>query len=95
VAGVEDARFQELMPDILHFFGIKKIHNLHSMSNMKYNAIVKSGIEIINRIEIPSELIPADAQVEIEAKKAAGYFTPGEVKKGDDLGKVKGRPIDE
>jgi len=51
------------------------------MSNMKYNAIVKSGIEVINRIEIPSELIPADAQVEIEAKKAAGYFTPGEVKK--------------
>lgn len=95
VAGVEDARFQELMPDILHFFGIKKIHNLHSMSNMKYNAIVKSGIEVINRIEIPSELIPADAQVEIEAKKAAGYFTPGEVKKGEALDKIKGRPIDE
>ncbi len=95
VAGVEDARFQELMPDILQFFGITKIHNLHSMSNMKYNAIVKSGIEVINRIQIPPELIPADAQVEIEAKKAAGYFTPDEVKKGDALEKVKGRPIDE
>ncbi len=95
VAGVEDARFQELMPDILQFFGIKKIHNLHSMSNMKYNAITKSGIEVVNRIEIPEGLIPADAQVEIEAKKAAGYFTPGEVKKGDALEKVKGRPIDE
>ena len=65
------------------------------MSNMKYNAIVKSGIEVINRIQIPAELIPADAQVEIEAKKAAGYFTPDEVKKGDDLQRVKGRPIDE
>lgn len=95
VAGVEDARFQELMPDILQFFGIKKIHNLHSMSNMKYNAIVKSGIEVVNRIQIPEELIPADAQVEIEAKKAAGYFTPGEVKSGQALEKVKGRPIDE
>ena len=95
VAGVEDARFQELMPDVLQFFGIKKIHNLHSMSNMKYNAIVKSGIEVVNRIQIPPELIPEDAQVEIEAKKAAGYFTPGEVKKGDDLKNVKGRPIDE
>lgn len=95
VAGVEDARFQELMPDILQFFGITKIHNLHSMSNMKYNAIVKSGIEVINRIQIPPELIPADAQVEIEAKKAAGYFTPDEVKKGDALTNVKGRPIDE
>jgi len=49
----------------------------------------------VNRIEIPEGLIPADAQVEIEAKKAAGYFTPGEVKKGDALEKVKGSPIDE
>jgi GTP cyclohydrolase II len=93
VAGVEDARFQEFMPDVLHFFGIKKIHNLHSMSNMKYNAIVGSGIEVVNRISIPAELIPADASVEMEAKKAAGYFTEGEIKKGDDLQKVKGREI--
>jgi GTP cyclohydrolase II len=70
VAGVEDARFQELMPDILHWFGIKVIHNMHSMSNMKHDAIVKSGIKVINRISIPDELIPPDAQVEIEAKKA-------------------------
>lgn len=95
VAGVEDARFQELMPDILHWFGIKVIHNMHSMSNMKYDAIVKSGIKVINRISIPEELIPPDAQVEIEAKKAAGYFTAGEVKKGDELKKVMGREIDE
>lgn len=93
VAGVEDARFQEFMPDVLHLFGITKIHNLHSMSNMKYNAIVGSGIEVVNRISIPSELIPADANVEMEAKKAAGYFTEGEVKKGEDLKKVKGREI--
>lgn len=93
VAGVEDARFQEFMPDVLHFFGIKKIHNLHSMSNMKYNAIVGSGIEVVNRISIPAELIPADASVEMEAKKAAGYFTEGEIKKGEDLQKVKGRDI--
>ncbi len=94
VAGVEDARFQELMPDSLHFFGVKKIHNLHSMSNMKYDAIVGSGIEVVNRISIPEGLIPADAQVEIEAKKAAGYFTPEKVKSKDELQKVKGRPIE-
>lgn len=94
VAGVEDARFQEFMPDCLHFFGIKKIHNLHSMSNMKYNAIVDSGIEVVNRISIPEGLVPQDAQVEMEAKKAAGYFTAGEVKSGDDLAKVKGRDIE-
>lgn len=95
VAGVEDARFQEFMPDILHYFGVKKIHNLHSMSNMKYDAIVGSGIEVVNRLSIPDELIPEDAKVEIEAKKAAGYFTDGEVKSGSTLEKVKGRELEE
>lgn len=95
VAGTEDARFQEFMPDCLHFFGIKKIHNLHSMSNMKHGAIVKSGIEVDNRISIPDELIPQDAKVEIEAKKAAGYFSSGPTKNKADLKKVKGRAIDE
>ena len=94
VAGVGDARFQELMPDILQFFGIQKIHNLHSMSNMKYDAIVGSGIEVVNRISIPADLIPQDAQVEIEAKKAAGYFTPETVMSKDELKKVKGRNIE-
>ena len=95
VAGTEDARFQEFMPDCLHFFGIRKIHNLHSMSNMKYDAIVNSGIEVVNRISIPDDLIPEDAQVEMEAKKAAGYFTKDKVKSGDELKKVKGRKIEE
>ncbi len=95
VAGVEDARFQELMPDCLHFFGIQKIHNLHSMSNMKYDAIVGSGIKVVNRISIPDDLIPADAQVEMEAKKAAGYFNVGPKKSKEQLKKVKGRKIDE
>ncbi|MBP9708773.1 MAG: GTP cyclohydrolase II [Oligoflexales bacterium] len=94
VAGVQDARFQEFMPDVLHYFGVKKIHNLHSMSNMKYDAIVKSGIEVVNRVSIPEDLIPGDAMVEIEAKKAAGYFSPASVKKEDDLKKVKGRNLE-
>lgn len=95
VAGTEDARFQELMPDCLHFFGISKIHNLHSMSNMKYDAIVNSGIEVVNRVSIPDELIPDDAKVEMEAKKAAGYFSKDGTKTSEDLKKVKGRGIDE
>lgn len=95
VAGTEDARFQEFMPDCLHLFGIKKIHNLHSMSNMKYDAIVNSGIEVVNRISIPEDLIPEDAMVEMEAKKAAGYFNPGGKKNKDELKKVIGRKIEE
>ncbi len=76
VAGVQDMRFQELMPDVLHWLGITRIDRMVSMSNLKFNAIIQSGIEIVERIPIPEELIPADAQVEIQAKKAAGYYTP-------------------
>jgi len=65
------------------------------MSNMKYDAIVNSGINVINRISIPDELIPQDAQVEIEAKKAAGYFSKEGGKNEQDLEKVKGRNLDE
>ena len=39
VAGVQDARFQQLMPDVLHWFGITRIDRFVSMSNMKYDAI--------------------------------------------------------
>ncbi|MGL4811384.1 MAG: GTP cyclohydrolase II, partial [Beijerinckiaceae bacterium] len=35
VAGVQDARFQQLMPDVLHWLGITRIDRLMSMSNMK------------------------------------------------------------
>ena len=61
------------MPDVLHWLGITKIHNFISMSDMKYNAIVESGIKIVNRVEIPPEMVPKDAQVEIAAKVFHGY----------------------
>ncbi len=95
VAGVQDARFQQLMPDVLHWFGIKRIDNFVSMSDMKHDAIVNSGIEIVNRVAIPDELIPSDAQVEIEAKKSAGYYSPEKSKSKDELKAVKGRKLDE
>ena len=93
VAGVQDMRFQELMPDVLHWLGIRKIHRLVSMSNMKYDAITGSGIEIGERVNIPDELIPADARVEMDAKMAAGYFTPGAVPDAEELKKAKGRGL--
>lgn len=76
---MKDMRHQELMPDVLHWLGIKKIDNVScvlsgeavlkrvltwfvrrsgfpsakmiSMSDMKYNAIVGSGITINRRYE--------------------------------------------
>jgi GTP cyclohydrolase II len=85
-----------LMPDIFHWLGITKIHRFASMSDMKYNALKNQGIEVVERIEIPPELIPADASVEMEAKKAAGYFA-GEtgVKDAASLKDVKGRGLEE
>lgn len=46
VAGVKDARHQALMPDVLHFLGVTHITNLISMSNLKYDAIISSGITV-------------------------------------------------
>ena len=76
VAGVQDARFQQLMPDVLHWMGVARIDRLVSMSNLKYDALIAAGIEIGERVALPAELVPQDAMVEIEAKKAAGYFSP-------------------
>ncbi|ORY76247.1 GTP cyclohydrolase N terminal-domain-containing protein [Leucosporidium creatinivorum] len=88
IAGVKDMRFQALMPDVLHWLGIKKIDNMISMSDLKHDAIVNSGIPIHKRYEIPEDLIPPDSRVEIDAKIAAGYFSTTSV---TDLSKTAGR----
>lgn len=94
VAGVQDMRFQELMPDVLHWLGIQKIHRLVSMSNDKFDAITGSGIDVLERVKIPDELVPADAQVEIEAKLAAGYYADGGlVPDAEKLAAVRGRGL--
>ncbi|OHB31897.1 MAG: hypothetical protein A2790_03605 [Phenylobacterium sp. RIFCSPHIGHO2_01_FULL_69_31] len=95
VAGVQDARFQQLMPDIIHWLGIRRIDRFVSMSNMKYDALVGGGIEIGERVPIPDELVPPDASVEMEAKKAAGYFTPEGAPSEEDLKKTVGRDLKE
>ena len=92
VAGVQDMRFQELMPDVLHWLGIRKIHRLVSMSNMKFDAIVGGGIEVGERVQIPDDLIPADARVEMDAKKAAGYFS-ADIPDAERLATTKGRTL--
>jgi hypothetical protein len=37
---------------------------------------VSQGIEIVERVPIPDELVPPDAHVELDAKRAAGYYSP-------------------
>jgi len=94
VAGVTDTRFQVLMPDVLRWLGVTKIHNFISMSDMKYDAIVNTGIKIEKRVEIPPELVPKDAQVEMAAKVFAGYHAGDSYQASTDienLKEVKGR----
>ena len=62
---------------------------------MKYDAIVGSGIQIIERIPIPDELLPPDSKVEIDAKIADGYFTQGSIPTSEQLGQTKGRNWDD
>ena len=65
------------------------------MSNMKSDALREQGIEVVEQVPIPDELIPADAQVEMDAKKAAGYFTPDVIPDASELAKPKGRGLHE
>jgi len=95
VAGVQDARFQQLMPDVLHWLGITRIDRFVSMSNMKHEAIAGSGIDIVERVPIPDYLVPPDASVEMEAKKAAGYYTPDDPPSEEELTRVVGRDLEE
>ena len=94
IAGVQDMRFQELMPDVFHWLGISRIDRWVSMSNMKHEALRAQGIEIVDQVAIPEGLIPLDAQVEMTAKKAAGYFTPAGVPSRTQLRRTKGRALD-
>ena len=82
------------MPDVLHWLGITRIDRFMSMSNMKHDALVSSGIDIGERVAIPDELIPPDASVEMEAKKAAGYYAPQGTPSADALKETVGRPLE-
>jgi GTP cyclohydrolase II len=93
VAGVQDARFQQLMPDSVHWLGLKRIDRFVSMSDMKHDALVSQGVDIVERVPIPDDMVPADAHVELAAKKAAGYYTP-EPPKPQDLTDSVGRSLD-
>jgi len=73
IAGIRDARFQEMMPDILLWLGITRIDWLLSMSADKYDAITAANIEVMQRVPLPDSYVPKNATVEITAKISAGY----------------------
>jgi len=72
---VRDARFQQLMPDVLLWLGIRKVDLWMSMSNEKSDALKDLGIEISEQREIPQRMLPKESQIEVVAKIASGYFS--------------------
>jgi GTP cyclohydrolase II len=95
VAGVQDMRVQELMPDVFHWLGVTRIDRWVSMSNMKHDALIAQGIAIGEQVAIPDGMVPPDAGVEIAAKQAAGYFAPGGVPSSAEMHRAAGRRLDE
>ena len=62
VAGVPDMRVPGADARRAALAGHHAHRQLVSMSNMKYAPIVGSGIEVVERVPIPDELIPPDAE---------------------------------
>jgi GTP cyclohydrolase II len=78
---------------VLHWLGITRIHRFASMSDMKCDALIRQGIAIDERVQLPDDMIPPDARVEIEAKIAAGYFNGNDTRR--DYAGTVGRGFDE
>lgn len=66
-------RFQALMPDILHWLGIKKIDRMLSMSNMKHDAIVAQGIKILERVPIPEGIFVIYSKTQTDVLRFCRY----------------------
>jgi len=75
IAGIRDARFQTMMPDVLNWLGVRRIDWLCSMSNEKYEAITGAGIRVMQRCDLPEDYVKESMQVELEAKIASGYHS--------------------
>lgn len=75
IAGLPDMREQRLAVDVLHWLGVRRVDRWLSMSNLKRDALVEAGIEIVEQVEIPEQLVTPCARVEISAKTQAGYYS--------------------
>ena len=92
VAGVQDARFQELMPDIFHWLGVHRLDRFASMSDMKHDALAGQGIEINDELT-PRKAYTGRCKGGDGAKKAAGYYTSTEGKDEDGLKATRARVV--
>ena len=68
-----DLRDYGLGAQILYDLGIREIR-LMTNNPKKVVGLEGHKLKIVERVPIPDDLIPADASVEMDAKKAAGYY---------------------
>jgi len=92
IAGIRDARFQEVMPDILTWLGIERIDWLMSMSSEKYEAITGAGIKVMQRVSLPDIHVPKGASVELTAKISAGYHADS-IESGEIITQLRTLPM--
>jgi hypothetical protein len=90
VAGGQDMALPELMPDVFHWLGISRIDRWASMSNM---STTRSPRRYLRGRAGRDSRRPhsADARVEMDAKKAAGYYAPegADTRDGDRKGRAR------
>jgi len=71
----------------------------HTLDELPKTPEVRAAIaalvatEVVEQVAIPEGLVPLDAQVEMTAKKAAGYFAPAGVPSRARLRRTKGRGL--
>ena len=94
VAGVQDMRFQELMPDVFHWLGVSRIDRWVSMSNSSTRRSRAQGIEVVEQVAIPDGLVPLDAQVEMTRKRPPAISRPTGARRRTQLRRTKGRSLD-
>lgn len=75
--GGEDIRPHAFLAESMQLLGIKHVHFMYSMSDSKYDNIIKHGVTIGQRIPLPPDRVPPRAWQEVVGKVDAGY-NPGQ-----------------
>jgi hypothetical protein len=70
IAGVKDMRFQALMPDVLHWLGVKKIDNMISMVS------TRSGWTVIRPSTVRKSLPTSNRAVGYEIRRHCQFWNP-------------------
>ena len=94
VAGVQDMRFQELMPDVFHWLGIRRIDRWVSMSNMKPARCAPRASRSSSRSRSRTGWCRSTRRSRSRRKRPPGISRPTGAPSRDELRRTKGRGLD-